>query len=211
MGMPRKAKKDIAYLTEQEIDAFFRVIRDPRDKVLFRVMYHHGLRASEPGKLRLFDYRPGPGRPRLRVVRLKGISGVEHELVDVAITAVKAWLRVRGSVPGPLFRSRKQGPLKRVQIYKVMRRYCILAGIPLDKAHPHALKYSCVTHLSQLFNGNLIEGGIMWATRMRGRPCAICGLRRGTTRRVAGGLGEALGSCRRALPPCPPVVAGEQH
>ena len=87
---------------------------------------------------------------------------------------------MRGSVPGPLFRSRKQGPLKRVQIYKVMRRYCILAGIPLDKAHPHALKHSCVTHLSQLLNGNLIEVQDMRATRIRGRPCAICGLRRGT-------------------------------
>jgi integrase/recombinase XerD len=211
MGMPRKAKKDIAYLTEQEIDAFFRVIRDPRDKVLFRVMYHHGLRASEPGKLRLFDYRPGPGRPRLRVVRLKGISGVEHELVDVAITAVKAWLRVRGSVPGPLFRSRKQGPLKRVQIYKVMRRYCILAAVPLDKTHPHALKHSCVTHLSQLLNGNLIE---VQDHVGHADPRSIMRYLRATqrnTRRVAGGLGEALGSCRRALPPCLPVVAGEQH
>ena len=38
-----------------------------------------------------------------------------------------------------------------------MKRYCILAGIPLDKAHPHALKHSCVTHVSKLLNGNLIE------------------------------------------------------
>ena len=77
--MPRKPKKDIAYLTEQEVDAYFRVTRDPRDKALFRVIYHHGLRASEPGKLKLSDYRPGPGRPRLRVVRLKGsVSGAEH-------------------------------------------------------------------------------------------------------------------------------------
>ena len=65
--------------------------------------------------------------------------------MDVALAAFKAWLRVRGSAPGPLFRSRKQGPLKRVQIYKVMRRYYILAGVPLDKTHPHALKHSCVT------------------------------------------------------------------
>ncbi|HEY6308710.1 MAG TPA: tyrosine-type recombinase/integrase [Candidatus Angelobacter sp.] len=71
--------------------------------------------------------------------------------------ALKAWLRVRGSAPGPLFRSRKQGPLKRVQIYRLMRRYCILASMPLDKAHPHALKHSCVTHVSKLLNGNLVE------------------------------------------------------
>jgi integrase len=38
--MPRKAKKEPTYLTEQEIDAFFRAIRDPRDKAMFRFMYH---------------------------------------------------------------------------------------------------------------------------------------------------------------------------
>jgi integrase len=154
----RKPKKEIAYLTEQEIEAFFRVIRDPRDKALFRVMYHHGLRASEPGKLMLSDYRPGPGRPRLRVVRLKGnVTGVEHALVDVELNAMRAWLRVRGSSPGPLFRSRNHGPINRRMIWVLMKRYSILAGIPLEKAHPHALKHSCVTHVAKLLNGNLIE------------------------------------------------------
>ena len=94
--MPRKPKKEITYLTEEEVDAFFRVIREPRDKALFRVMYHHGLRASEPGKLMLSDYRPGPRKPRLRVVRLKGsVTGVEHTLLDLERSALKAWLRVR--------------------------------------------------------------------------------------------------------------------
>jgi type 1 fimbriae regulatory protein FimB len=102
--MPRKPKKEITYLTEQEVDAFFRVIRNARDKALFRVMYHHGFRASEPGKLMLSDYRPGPGKPRLRVVRLKGsVTGVEHRLLDLELAALKAWLRVRGMAPGPLF------------------------------------------------------------------------------------------------------------
>lgn len=31
-----------------------------------------------------------------------------------------------------------------------MRRYCALAGIDSDKAHPHALKHSCGTHLAEL-------------------------------------------------------------
>jgi site-specific recombinase XerD len=28
-----------------------------------------------------------------------------------------------------------------------MKYYCRLAGIPDEKAHPHALKHSCCTHL----------------------------------------------------------------
>ena len=31
-----------------------------------------------------------------------------------------------------------------------MAHYCALAGIPPEKAHPHALKHSCGTHLSDL-------------------------------------------------------------
>jgi integrase len=156
--MPRKPKKEIAYLTEEEVDAFFRVIREPRDKALFRVMYHHGLRASEPSKLKLSDFRPGPGKPRLRVVRLKGsVTGVEHTLLDLELSALKAWLRVRGTAPGPLFTSRKHGPLGRRMVWVLMKRYCILAGIPLEKAHPHSLKHSCVTHVAKLLNGNLVE------------------------------------------------------
>jgi site-specific recombinase XerD len=50
-------QKEIAYLWEQEVDAFFRMILSPRDKALFRLIYHHGLRASEPGKLMLYDFR----------------------------------------------------------------------------------------------------------------------------------------------------------
>jgi integrase len=59
--MPRKPKKEPTYLTEHEVEAFFRVIYKPRDKALFRVMYHHGLRASEAGKLMLSDFRRGQG------------------------------------------------------------------------------------------------------------------------------------------------------
>jgi site-specific recombinase XerD len=31
-----------------------------------------------------------------------------------------------------------------------MRQYCAAAGIPLEKAHMHALKHSCGTHLSAM-------------------------------------------------------------
>jgi site-specific recombinase XerD len=32
----------------------------------------------------------------------------------------------------------------------MMSNYCKLAGIAKEKAHPHALKHSCGTHLSEL-------------------------------------------------------------
>jgi integrase len=155
--MPRQSKKEPTYLTKQEVEAFFRVIRSPRDKAFFRVMYHHALRASEVGKLMFSDYRPGPAKSRIRITRLKGsTTGVEHALVDAAAAALKAWVRIRGTRPGPLFASRKHTPLSRSQVGRLMKRYSILAGIPLDKAHPRALKHSCVTHLVTILHGDIL-------------------------------------------------------
>jgi len=80
------------------------------------------------------DYRPGPVRAKLRVIRLKGsVSGAEHALVDVEHTALRTWLRVRGTEPGPLFVLRQHGPINRRTIWVLMKRYCVLAGIPPRK------------------------------------------------------------------------------
>jgi hypothetical protein len=90
--MPRKPKKEIAYLAEQEVDAFFHVIRNSRDKAVFRVTSPHGLRASEPGRLMFSDFRLGPGKPHLRVIRLKGsVTGIGR--------ARECILRGRSSAP----------------------------------------------------------------------------------------------------------------
>jgi integrase len=52
---PRRGEK-IKYLSEQQVEAFFRVIQSPRDIAIFRLAYHRGLRASEIGALQLADY-----------------------------------------------------------------------------------------------------------------------------------------------------------
>jgi integrase len=172
---PRKAQKEATYLTEEEIERFFRVIRSIRDRAIFRLMYHRGLRASEPGRLMYQDYRPGPGRPRLLVRRCKGSITAEHVLLDIETKALKAWTRVYPwpavqnlERNGPLFPSRdcphkfvaglrgKRG-ISSDMIEVLFRRYCILAGIPLDKAHPHSLKHSCGTHVTKWLNGNIVE------------------------------------------------------
>jgi Phage integrase family len=196
--MPRKPKKEPAYFTEQEIEAFFRVIYKPRDKALFRIMYHHGLRASEAGKLMLSDYRPGPGKPRLRIVRLKGgVTGVEHTLLDLELAALRAWLRVRGTAPGPLFGSRKNGPVGRHQVLVLMKRYSILAAIPLDKAHPHALRHSCATHAAKLLRGDLIEIRTTWGMRTSGLPRGNSVFRRQSLLRTTARLAPVAVCMRR--------------
>ena len=144
--MARKtAGETVKYLIPEEINTFFRVITSTRDRAIFRVLYHRGFRASEVGKLRLSDYRPAAGR--LYVHRLKGSNSGEYRLCALEQAALRAWLRERGTHPGPLFSSRNHRAISRRRLDELMKRYCAAAGIEPEKAHVHALKHSCGTHL----------------------------------------------------------------
>jgi integrase len=145
----RKPRKLPPYLTLPEKDRFFKAIDTIRDRALFRLLYHHGLRASEIGKLQLSDYRQGPDldSDRIYIHRLKGSITGECAVMDTAAFAVRAWIRVRGIKPGVLFPSRQGTPLSRKRIFELMRIYCERASVPLEKAHPHCFKHTCCTHL----------------------------------------------------------------
>ena len=139
---------DSMYLFQEEIVAFFKVIERKRDRAIFRVLYHHGLRASEPGILDLSDFRDRD--QVLYIRRKKGSISREHALVDSAAKAIRSYIREeRGTEPGPLFPSRQgRNGIGRDQLDVLMKRYCSQAGIRPEKAHLHALKHSCGTHLS---------------------------------------------------------------
>ncbi len=142
----RKLKPPPEYLTTEEIERFFRVITSPRDRAMFRLAYHRGLRASELGLFQLSDYRMTAGR--LLVHRLKGSRSGEYLLTKIENQVMRAYLRVRGTAPGPLFLSRNHQPITRYRLHQLMRKYCELAAIPREKAHMHVLKHSCGMYLS---------------------------------------------------------------
>jgi integrase len=138
------------YLEKHELDAFFSVIKSKRDRAILRLVYHHGLRAHEVGLLDLSDFRNRDGV--LFVHRGKGSISREHSLVDEELRTLRTYIReVRGSDPGPLFPSRqsRNKGISRQQLDRVIKRYCKLAGIRPEKAHMHALKHSCGTHLAE--------------------------------------------------------------
>lgn len=148
-GQKRRSKKLPPYLTIPEKDRFFKAIDSARDRAIFRVLYHHGLRASEIGKLQMSDYRAGSrlSLDRIYIHRLKGSISGEAPMVAAAGLALRAWIRKRGYKPGPLFPSRNATPISRTRIFELMRKYAEAAQIPLEKAHPHCLKHTCCTHL----------------------------------------------------------------
>lgn len=151
----KKARKtdSIKYFTEDEIERFFKVISNPRDRAMLRVAYHRGLRASEVGSLQLSDYLIRDDR--LIVRRLKGSAGGEYHLCKSEVKALKDYLKVRGMEPGTLFPSRLGRGLTQQALDKLVKRYGAAAGLPREKCHMHALKHSCGTHL--LNKGESIE------------------------------------------------------
>jgi type 1 fimbriae regulatory protein FimB len=162
MGTPAEASKPrrrrgapspVKYLTEEEVQRLFAVIKSPRDYAIFRLAYHRGLRAREIGRLQLSDYRPR--EERIQVFRLKGSRSGEFHLTKNEVKALRRWLAVRGDRPGPLFPSSRGKGISQQMLDVLMKRYGAAAGIPEEKRHMHALKHSCGTHL--LARGENIE------------------------------------------------------
>jgi integrase len=143
------------YLETEEIARLFSVIKSKRDRAIFRLAYHRGLRAHEVGLLQLSDFRDRDGV--LFVRRGKGSISREHSLCDEELRSLRSWLKERGTYPGPLFRSRQRNydengreiGITRIRLDQLMKKYCKLAGISKDKAHMHSLKHSCGTHLAE--------------------------------------------------------------
>lgn len=144
---------EIKYLTEDEIEALFRAIDSPRDRAIFRIAYHRGLRASEIGALQLADYLVRDDRLIIR--RKKGSAGGEYHLCAAEVRALRAWLKVRGTEPGPLFPSRRGQGISQQMLDVLVKRYGAAAGLAREKCHMHSLKHSCGTHL--LNKGESIE------------------------------------------------------
>jgi len=142
--MARKSSRIPAYLTPEEIVRLFAAITSTRDRAIFRLAYHRGLRASELGMIQFGDYHDG----RILIRRLKGSRGGEYVLVKAERLALRRWIGERGSAPGPMFPSRNHRGISRFRLHGLMKGYCAAAGIPAEKAHMHALKHSCGTHLS---------------------------------------------------------------
>src|SRR5947209_4363606 len=141
----KRKRKEIKFLTEDELARLFSVIPSVRDRAIFQIAYRAGLRASEVGLLQLRDY--DPKADKIFVHRLKGSNSGEHHLVREEARALRAWLKVRGSSPGILFASQRRTAISRKMLDVLMKRYGMAAGIPPKLRHFHVLKHCCATHL----------------------------------------------------------------
>lgn len=141
----RKTKKQPLYLQPEEVDRFFRVIDSVRDRALFRIMYHAGLRASEVKLIQLRDYNQRTERVFIR--RLKGSNSGDHHLCREESRVLHAWLKCRGPWPGALFPSNRRTGISRRMLDVLVKKYGAMAGIEPKFCHAHIFKHTCATHL----------------------------------------------------------------
>lgn len=131
------------YLTQSEAQAFFGVISDVRDRALFSLIYHYGLRVSEVGLLRRQDV--DFERKRLVVKRVKGGVWAERPLFESTEKLLQKYLRSAPEASEALFPGRR-GPLKKRQIQALFTRYRDRAGLD-TRYTTHCLRHSIATHL----------------------------------------------------------------
>jgi integrase len=148
----RHRRKDptstIKYLTPEELSRLLGVISDLRDKTIFTVAFHHGLRASEIGQLKVEDYRKREGR--LFVKRLKGSRAGEHKLTPKVVRLLNQYLKTSGieqDSTSPLFPSNRGKGISRKTLDYLMKYYGELAKLPVGKRHFHVLKHSIATRM----------------------------------------------------------------
>src|SRR5580658_10957985 len=142
-------------LTPQEMLDLLKAARrhSTRDWAMILLAYRHGLRASEVCGIKLADIDLKTGSISVRSLKgsLQTIQPLyQHRgqpLLDET-AALRVWLRKRPKDGSDyMFTSQKGGKLDRTQFFRSFRTVGRLAGLPIEKQHPHVLKHSLASHL----------------------------------------------------------------
>src|SRR4051812_636408 len=82
--------------------------------------------------------------------------------------ALRAWLKIHGSFPGPIFLSRQKRPIDRTTLHVLMKKYGAAAGILEELRHFHVLKHSCAKPIEQ--GVQLMHNGVQTKTVFEVEP-----------------------------------------
>lgn len=132
-------------LTETQVSHLIACEPSKRNKVLMRVLYSAGIRASEAAGLRWIDAQPRESGAGQITVFGKGAK------TRTILLSIKVWqalngIRPKGAKPADfIFVSEQDQPLDRTAITQVVRRASVHADIPL-KVSAHWLRHAHATH-----------------------------------------------------------------
>ncbi len=146
MGRPQKhLDRDITFLTQDEVKRLFAAIKGKRDRALFTLAYHQGLRASEVGLLQRTDLDLQQGR--IHIHRVKDSSSGVYPLQPSDMKLIRSSLREREDLSPYVFVSNRLLPMHRHTLRDAMRSYGKRAGVPEAKQTLHIVRHSIAVHL----------------------------------------------------------------
>jgi integrase/recombinase XerD len=136
---------ETTFLTQDEVRRLFAVITSKRDRALFQLADHHGLRASEVSLLQRADVHEKQGRSY--IPRVKGSIAKTYPMQPEDVRLVRAYLRTREDDSPYLFISTRGIPLERRSYWDLMQKYGKQAALPKAKRRFHALRHALAVHL----------------------------------------------------------------
>ena len=128
----------------------FRVIKAPRDRAIFWLLYFFPLSPTDITRLRLADWKDAIELrfSRITVRRASRFGSAEFDLqprraqpyqARAVANAMRAWIRIRGRAHGWLFTSRFSGGtggrITRQQIMRLLGSYIEESGLSPDKTN----------------------------------------------------------------------------
>lgn len=163
--MKRVAPPATRYLERDEIEALFAGLPTQghaalRDRALLLFLYNTGARVQEVADLTIGNLVLQP-QPR---VHLHGKGGKWRTCPLWPQTAQLLRELIAGRTDGPVFVSRKNGPLTRFGIYKLVRRHAAILGtkpgeFSTHQISPHVLRHTTAVHLLEAgVDVNVIRG-----------------------------------------------------
>ncbi len=156
---PRVWKKIPRVLSPEQVDAL--LAKPPgrgsvvkRDHATLELLYATGARASEVVKVREVDARRALEEREHPVLRVTG-KGRKERLVPLggraraalAVYLEKARPKLDRRRAPELLLARTGAPLDRRDVWRIVKRALVRAGLPRDAASPHTLRHSFATHL----------------------------------------------------------------
>lgn len=146
--MRKSARQTVreGHLTSEQVQAVL-IAAPLRDRLLFRLLYLYGLRASEGGAIRMdaIDKRKGT----IEIERLKGSKSRGYPVLPQVLDDLALWLKYRPKDSPFLFPQarNKNAPLPAGEVWRAFKRAAQKAKLPLELQHPHVLKHSIATHM----------------------------------------------------------------
>jgi integrase/recombinase XerC len=125
-----------------------------RDRALLHLLFDRGLRRGEAVALDIEDVDTKNG-----TIAILGKGKTQKVILTVpqpTVKALKEWIKIRGTKPGPLFtnfdRAGKGQRLTGSAVYYIVRNYGQMCDL---KTRPHGLRHSAITIALDLTHGNI--------------------------------------------------------